>query len=185
MRLSKEGDEVAVRGGAALLSASYSPDDGAVGTLLLRVEDQSTYDSVEAAVGLDPWTPDAWELYDWSATGVLVVCGADAIVAFDPRWRLSSRVSLEYEECDTLDSPWFAGGTASDQLLVATERRVWSLNRDGAVRWIWSCDTHDRHQWIVDAPRVDDSIVVVPVQSKAGGGVVRLTLDGGQRLRSR
>ncbi len=148
----------------AELETNYRPGENDVGSLALRLEDQTTFDSVEGKVRLDPWSADGYVLLELKTAEVLILCGAQAIVAIDARtlaWR--SSVGLEYEECETLIAPWHSESTEMRGAVVATDRRVWRVDEAGAIRWMWSAKTTDEERWIVAAPDIS-------------GGTVRMSL---------
>src|SRR5262245_53505985 len=93
------------------MQADYSSRDGDVGILVVTLEDQQSGDSVENRLRLDPWLGNEYEVIEACACRSLVICGAQAIVVVDgATLTMSSSVSLEYEEAETLDAPWYVEG---------------------------------------------------------------------------
>ena len=139
--------------GHALIETDYQPGDTGPGLLFLRREDQETFDYVDGQVRLDPWNADEYPLIEFKTGNCLLICGAQAVVAIDALslvW-LSS-VGLEYQEGETIDSPWHVEIEERRLLVLATERRVWCLDDHGSIRWMWSCSTGEHDRWISGHP---------------------------------
>src|SRR5262245_16072463 len=129
MKLKTHGDEISILAGRSLLKAEYQSADLGPGTLTLQLEDQVTFDSIEASVRLDPWIADSYEIIEWSACGALILCGSPAIVALTATTlELESAVSLEYDEGETTGVPWFSEIHQPRRFIIATEKRVWCLD---------------------------------------------------------
>lgn len=171
--------EIAVRGGLATLSSEYSPAERGPGKLRLLAEDQTTFESAKVTLKLDPWSPDGYELIEWAGSDVLLLCGAQAVVALKATTLVvGSSVGLEYEEAETLDRPWACSVHERSLLVLATERRVWCIDESARMTWIWSCRTSARERWICGAPEVTGETVRVPIRTLRGELVVELTSDG-------
>ena len=169
-----------LRSGRALIEADYRPADGGVGLLALRLEDQETCESLEGLIRLDPWIGDEYGLIEFSAGDCFLVCGTQAVVSVDASSLvLLSSVGLEYQEGETIDSPWHVEIEGSGLLVVATERRIWCLDERGAVRWLWSCLTSEQDRWISGEPVVRDDRVCVPLGTAQGDVSVELLLKDG------
>lgn len=179
MQLKTHG-EVLVRSGRVLLQADYSSGDGGPGVLSLRLEDQETFDAVDGRLRLDPWSGDAYELFDWPAGNCFVLCGAQAVVALNvSTLAIASSVTMEYEEGETIDAPWFVEAHEHHALVIATERRVWRLDDRGAIRWMWSCATAEYERWILDSPEVADARVRIPLGAERRDISIELSLIDG------
>lgn len=169
-----------LRSGRALLEANYRPRDAGPGLLSLRLEDQESFESVAGQVRLDPWFADEYALIELKTGNCFLLCGAQAVVAVDAfslAW-LSS-VGLEYQEGETIDSPWHAEIEESRLLMIATERRVWCVDERGAIRWLWGCSTSDQDRWISGAPVVVGDRVRVPLRTFRTDLSVELQLKDG------
>ena len=170
----------ALRSGRSLLRADYRPGDAGPGLLRLRLEDQETLESRDGDVRLDPWIGDEYPLIEFKAGNCFLLCGAQAVVAVDcSSLSWLSSVGLEYQEGETIDSPWHVEAEESQLLVVATERRVWCVNEVGAIRWIWSCSVSNQDAWIVGSPVVVGSRVRLPINTRVAASFVDLRLADG------
>lgn len=147
---------------------------------LARLEDQETYESVEGLIRLDPWIADEYGLIEFGTGNCFLICGAQAVVSVDAsNLVLLSSVGLEYQEGETIDSPWHVEIEGSGLLVVATERRVWCVDERGAIRWLWSCSTSEQDGWISGEPAVGDERVCVPLRTAKRDLSVELQLRDG------
>jgi hypothetical protein len=178
--LLKTHDSVWLGSGRVLLETDYRPGDAGPGQLLLRTEDQESFESVTGKLRLDPWIADEYALIEFKTGKCFLLCGAQAVVAVDiASLAWCSSVGLEYQEGKTIDSPWHAESEASRLLIVSTERRVWCVDEGGAIRWVWSCATSDQSRWIRGAPVVVGERVVIPLRTTAADLSVELRLSDG------
>ena len=171
---------VSLRSGLATLEADYCPGSGEAGLLSMNLEDQETGESVRGTIRLDPWLADEYRVIELTRSKHLVICGAQAVVTVDAsNLALRSSLSLEYEEGETLDSPWHAEIEADRSTILATERRVWCLDERGAIRWVWACRTSDEHEWISGAPAMRGDRVRVPLRNATRDRTVDLYVTDG------
>jgi hypothetical protein len=180
MELKTHNAAIPVLEGRAMLRADYSPRDGATGEVTFQLEDQESSELTEITLRLDPWSPDGFEVYDWSDCNVLVVCSSRRVVSLaGEALRLSSAVGLEYEEGENLDRPWFLELRTVRLLVVATDRRVWCLDQHGTIRWFWSARYDASERWIFDAPKALGGALHVPVRTMAGDSMSVLSVVDG------
>ncbi len=171
---------VSLRSGRLLLEADYCPGSGEPRLLSMNLEDQQTWESVRGTLRLDPWRADEYRVIDLAMSNHLVLCGAQAVVTVDAsNLAVRSSVSLEYEEGETLDSPWYTEIEADRSALLATERRVWCLDERGAIRWVWGCRTSDEYRWISGAPVMRGDRVRVPLRNATRDLAVDLQVTDG------
>lgn len=154
MQLKTHGDELAMVGGKAMLTAEYTPGDRGPGRVALSLVDQATGDFSDTVLELDPWSGNVYEVFEWSQCGALIVCGTPQIVAVAlPALGFGAAINLEYEEAETLDHPWIVEVPELRLLVIATERRMWCLDERLAIRWMWSARTHHDDRWLFGPPR--------------------------------
>lgn len=171
---------MSLRSGRLLLEADYCPGSGEPGLLLMNLEDQQTWDSVRGTLRLDPWLADEYRVIELTISNHLILCGAQAVVTVDAsNLALLSSLSLEYEEGETLDSPWHTEIEVDRSTILATERRVWCLDERGAIRWVWGCRTGDEYRWISGAPVMRDDRVRVPLRDATRDRTVDLYVTDG------
>lgn len=182
MKLATSEAGIPIFAGGQRLSASYASADRGAGTLNLCIEDDATGDVAEGSVKLDPWLLNIYEVEQWRDGNALVVCGAQAVVTMNATTLQSDgRVAFEYEEAEALERPWFTLSN-SGEMLVATERRVWCIDKRLAIRWMWSCNTTADRTWICAQPLVVGKEIVLSVQSRRRPSIVRLSLEEGVEL---
>lgn len=180
MELKTHGQAIDLRGGQARFSAEYTPGDGAAGVVVFRLEDQESFEAKQLCLRVDPWSADAFELYEYEAGQSLVICCARQIVSLDlESLSLRSVVGLEYEEGESIDRPWFVELAELGSLVVATERRVLCLDGSAAIRWIWSARSDSVERWITGSPKAVGRVIHVPVRTMRGDSVVALSADTG------
>lgn len=171
---------VALRSGRVLIETDYRPANGGPGLLALTLEDQETYESVDGLVRLDPWMGDEYGLIEFRTGNCFLICGAQAVVAVDvSNLSLLSSLGLEYQEGETIDSPWHAEIEGSRLLILATERRVWCIDEHGAIRWLWCCATSEQDRWISGGPVVGGNRIRVPLRTAKGDLSVELQVRDG------
>lgn len=171
---------VSLRSRRVLIEADYSPANGGPGQLSVRLEDQETYESIDGLFRLDPWIGDEYSLIEFKTGNCFLICGAQAVVAIDvSNLALRSSLGLEYQEAETIDSPWHTEIEAARLLVLATERRVWCVEEDGAIRWVWGCLTDEQDRWVSAQPVVGDGCVRVPLRSAKGDLSVALRVSDG------
>ena len=174
----------ALRSGRVLLETDYRRGDAGPGLLSLRLEDQETYESADGQFRLDPWIGEEYPLIEFKTGNCFLICGAQAVVAVAAgslAW-LSS-IGLEYQEGETIDSPWHLELERSRFLVLATERRVWCVDERGAIRWVWGCKTGDQDRWIAGEPVVAGDRVCVPLRTAKAALSVELQLGDGLPMR--
>lgn len=170
----------ALRSGRVLIEGDYRPGSGGPGLLLLRLQDQETHESVEGLIRLDPWIGDEYSLIEFRTGNCFLICGAQAVVAVDAsNLALLSSLGLEYQEGETIDSPWHTEIEGIRLLILATERRVWCVDERGAIRWVWGCLTSEQDRWVSGEPAIRDDCVRVPLRSAKGDLFVDLQVKDG------
>jgi hypothetical protein len=166
--------------GRVLIETDYRPGTGGPGLLSLRLEDQETYEAVEGLVRLDPWIGDEYSVIEFRTGHCFLICGAQAVVAVGAsNLTLLSSLGLEYEEGETIALPWHTEIEGSRLLVLATERRVWCVDGNGAIRWVWGCLTNEQHRWISGEPALVDDCVRVSLRSAKGDSSVDLQIRDG------
>ncbi|HEY4242671.1 MAG TPA: hypothetical protein VGM88_22800 [Kofleriaceae bacterium] len=180
LELPRDGHVELCRGTVKLL-AEWTPGDVAAGSLHLTLEDQRTFDATECKIRLDPGTADSFPLLVDLHDRYVVICGYPAIVSVSlSPLALRSSVSLDYKEASTLEHPWWIPVTSAKTSLVATDRKIWALDENGQLLWLWSCDVEDRRQWIARAPTVRDGVVQVELGRLEYHYALELSLRDGQ-----
>lgn len=92
---------------------------------------------------------------------------------------LLSSLGLEYQEGETIDSPWHTEIESSRLLVLATERRVWCVNECGAIRWLWECSTGEQDRWVSGELVVGNDRVRVPLRTDKDDLFVELQVSDG------
>ena len=176
MYLSLHGSPLPLMGGRFELKAEYTPGDREPGQVRLSLLDLATYDSLETSLRLDPWEYEGYFILEPSAGESLILCGAQRIVTLGMSdLEPIAAVSLEYEEAETIDRPWFI--EVGSSLILATERRVWCQDGRTGIRWTWSTRVRpDDAWWIYAEPVVELSSVRVPIRSMHSDDSVVLSL---------
>lgn len=150
-----------------LVESEYSPSDGGIGVLLLRLQEQTSFECRELRIRLDPLIADEYVWIEPGSDAYFVVCGAQGVVVVDVLTAsLLTSVAWHADEGETVGVPWCvedAGG-----LIVATELRVWCLDDHGRVRWMWSCPQGPESVRITGSPSVRDGSVHVPMVRALG-----------------
>jgi hypothetical protein len=126
------------------------------------------------------WIGDEYRVIEFGTGNCFLICGAQAVVAVDvSNLALLSSLGLEYQEGETIDSPWHREIEGSRLLVLATERRVWCVDERGAIRWVWGCLTSEEDRWISAEPVIGDDRVRVPLRSAKGDLSVDLKVEDG------
>jgi hypothetical protein len=180
MQLKTHGDELAMMGRRAMLTAEYTPGDRGPGRVALSLVDQDTGEASDTALQLDPWSGDVYEVFEWSECGALILCGAPQVVALAlPELGFGAAVGLEYEEAETLDHPWFVEVPELRLLVVATERRMWCLDERLAIRWLWSARTQHDDRWLHGPPRAVGRDLVISTRTLHRDREILVSADRG------
>ncbi len=179
MKLGTDGRSLSIRRGSVTLRADQVVWRERVSSLVLEIVRHDPVDVLEIKLNLDPWFADAYEVHDWEVADAIVLSGAGQVVAVSLHapHRVAA-MGLEYEEAETIDSPWFVE-VGSDALVVATERRAWCIDASPSIRWCWNARTGPDDRWVCGAPRVESEAVLVPIRSRGGELLARLNIRDG------
>jgi hypothetical protein len=113
-----------------------------------------SYDVIgKTVLDLEPWAPEGFLVYEWLPGKACVVCGATCILLVETRTlAVLGAIPLESEEFRVRSTPWFA---ADEELLViASEWRVFCVDRRIAIRWPWSTRVYSMDSWMISEPPV-------------------------------
>lgn len=144
------------------LSAEWSADGQAPAHLRLRVLVDGLA-TRQLQTRLDPPMLDGFECHKWRDARGAILVGADCMIALDLRaLAIAARIPLEVDELERKGLPWVHA--TADDLLVATETRIFLFDGGMAVRWQWSTRVMSADSWVVaSAPELADGKVHVVV----------------------
>jgi hypothetical protein len=164
MYLSTGESNLSLAGGLAL-SATYRSADKGSGLLVLHCTDVQTNDGKKTTLQLDPWSPEGFRIDHWIEGGAVVICGANRIVTISlADLETRSAIPLEYEECEACGQPWFVHGNGL--LIIATESRVFCLDKRLAIRWCWTVKVYSQDWWrLVSEPKIEGDILRITLRS--------------------
>lgn len=170
-----EAEQTLASGGQ--LAAKYVVGDP--GLLTLRHTDPAGLESSEVELRIDPWAPEGFLVYEWTAGRALAVCGASLLLVLaQPSLELQAAVPWEYEECEVGDFPYFVD--AGSVMLVATETRVFCIDDRLAIRWCWTVKVYSNDWWKLAAPpRVEADRVVLLLRSASRDVTVAISIADG------
>jgi hypothetical protein len=139
--------------GARSLHSEFA--EGASGAGRLQVELVSpSYDTVgKATWDLEPWSPEAFLVYEWVPGNAFVICGATRLLVVEmSTLAVCGVIVSECEEFRVRSTPWFV---ANDELLViGSESRVFCVDRRVALRRVWSTAAFAVDCWMISEPPI-------------------------------
>jgi hypothetical protein len=169
----------------AILAGSYVPiERDPPGTLSIFLEDQTTFDQVEAKFRLDPWQPEGYQVFDAASCGAIIVCGSSFLVLNAIDLVVGSRIELDDEEGVTINCLLCVNQSDKHVTILATDQRVCCLTTGGVLKWMWRCRTTlQPNRYTCELLRTTtDTVQVALVNILRNPTILSLGIDDGSEL---